>query len=312
MAKKSRMKQEEVERITGERVYFEDTLCLLDGLKVEEENGKRFTELNDELVDDDIITIKFDKVAFDRIKKYSRNVLAMRGIKTIDAVDETDPDVQELLKKWKKRTGRRGTRNKQQRDEEARIARQFVETVISEHRPQYVKTFFQVVVWGLIYEDFFSVAQGRVEYRIDVDIPEEYWVNIVRQDDNPDAELDAMLMDYKASTLIYDRTNPLELMLAVTSSLIEDHEEFGEALGTYFDRVVVALQIMGGASQFDDAGFLNSTLDELLPEPMDESDNARGKNNSGRSSGSDGKAAGTSGRKSGKPKDEQVDEGVTG
>lgn len=310
MAKKSRLKREEVERITGEKVYFEDTLCLLDGLLVTtDENGNMFTDENDSLTQDDVITVKFDKAVYDRITKYLRSTLSMRGIKMVDAIDENDPDVRELVRKWKKRSGSRFIK----RSDELRQARLFVETVAAEHRPQYMTTFIQVCAWAIMYDDVFSVSGGRIEYRFDVEVKEEYWTGISRDESDADLELDKLISDYKAPEIVYDRTNPLEFMLAIVTAIMEEHPEFSESIASYFQRIYVAMNIMRDSSRFDDAGFLRSTLDELLSEAVDEADNdgERQIDASG-SSGQDGKKVRAKRKQSGKPENEQNDEGDAG
>lgn len=304
MAKKHKMKRDDVERITGKRTYFEETICLHDGLIVKEENGKFSTDETDDLGPNDIITIRFNKEVYERIAKYMRTLLTMRGVKDIGSIDARDPDVMDLLRKWKKRTGRRALKG----SEERRLVNQFIETVTSVHRPEYMRAFFQVIIWAIVYDDFFTVSSGSIEYRIDVEVKEEYWEN----NQTSQSDLDAMLSDYQAPALVYDRTNPLEVMLSVVSSLVDEYEEFSEALVPYYQRIAVAMQVMGNARRFDDAGFLNERLDELLSDALDETDDVGEQEHATRSSGSDGKTSGTKRRKPVGKTSKQADEGDQG
>lgn len=308
MAKNRRLKRDEIEKITGEKTYFEDILCLHDGLLViVDENGNMHTEETDGLTADDVVKVTFNKIVYDRIIKYLKNTLSMRGIKLVDSIDENDPDVRELLRKWKKRSNNRYVK----RSDEQRQARIFIETVAAEHRPLYMSTFIQVACWALIYDDVFKVSGGRIEYRIDVEIKEEYWTG-ANEEAKVDNDLDALISDYKAPEITYDRTNPLEYMLAVTTAIMEEYPEFTEALTNYLQRVYVTANIMRGSNRFDDAGFLRSTLDELLSEEVDEGDNLGGEVNVAGSSGPNGKKTRARGKQPRKSEVEQTDEGVEG
>ena len=307
MAKKRPLKRDEIERITGEKTYFEETICLLDGLLVNEyENGNRFTDESTNLTHDDFVTISFNKKVYDRISKYLRNIMGMRGIKDINSIEENDADVRELLRKWKNRSGKRFIKPAVEKQK----ARQFIEMVAAEHRPRYMTTFLQLFCWAIVYEDVFKVGSGQIEWRLDIEIDESYWLGLDVEEVDVDVELDRLLADYTLPRLEYDRTNPLEIMLAVTTALMEKHPEFAKTLATYFQRVFVTFTVLRGDGKFDDAGFLRTTLDDLLSEDVDVPDSVGKQSDTSGSSGSNGKKVGSKANKQGKHKDEQTNERV--
>jgi hypothetical protein len=173
--------------------------------------------------------------------------------------------------------------------------------------------FVQICAWALIYDDVFTVSGGRIEYRFDVEIKEEYWTGANNEESDADLELDRLINDYKAPSIVYDRTNPLEFMLAVTTAIMEENSYFAEALATYFQRIYVTMNVLREANSFDDAGFLRTTLDELLSESVDDADNdGEQQGNVEGSSGQDGEKAGNKRKQPRKSKDEQANQGDEG
>jgi hypothetical protein len=271
--KAKRLNKKEVQSIIEEKTAFEITLSLEHGLEVQEkEDGTTFVMVEEEEVlvaHDEVVTINFNHDVLKRISKYINTALAIRGIKDVDGITETDPDVRKLVANWKKRIGKKFVSNQEQNVQ----ARRYVETVKREHRPHFIVTFAQVMAWGLIYDDVFTVKKGAIDVRLDIEVKPDYWDgNLVAEENDGLDALDAMLDDYVAPEVVYDQSNPLEVMLAITTTLLDENPELGTALEPYYQKVYAAIQVNQQSRTFDDAGFLRTTLDELLSKSLDDDD----------------------------------------
>jgi len=232
------------------------------GLEViEAEDGSLSTEEEKNLTEDDVVRIVYNKKVRNRITKYIKQILSMRGVKDAENITANDTEVKELMKGWLKRQGKRHINGK----ERTRQSNIYIESVARKHRPHYFLAIFQLFSWAILYDDIFSIISGQIDCRLNVDIPDAYWEQKLESEEDVDTDLDNLLGDnYSPPELQFDKSNPIEIMLAIITEFLNNHEQFGEELRELFNKMFTSIAIINGNSEFDDAGFLNTELDKLL------------------------------------------------
>jgi hypothetical protein len=125
----------------------------------------------------------------------------------------------------------------------------------------------QIISWALLYDDLFTIKGKQLECRLEIEVPETYWD---RESIGAEESLDSLLVDYTPPMVAFDRTNPLEIMVALVTQLGEQHKQFMDTYGEYIRRAFAGLTLSSRAASIDDAGFLQSTLDEFLSDNVDE------------------------------------------
>lgn len=260
-------------KIAGELAFFEEAIELHSGICLEYDKGRYFytKEKNEEGAEPEIIEVpkdeyvilRFNDATYERIEKFMRKVISMRGVKDLDSIDEQDADVKKMIRERRQANGNRRLGDSQ--------VSAIIESVKRSHRPQYTLISFQVIAWAMMYEDLFIVTSKSVESKIDIDVPDEYWESRIKETSKESADdvLEKMLEKYEAPIPFVDRTNPLEIMLAITTSLINSNELFAKALGTYVTKAYAGVSTIINAGQYDDAGFLREQLVELLSKQME-------------------------------------------
>jgi hypothetical protein len=259
----------EVNAIVDERTGFDDILSIKTGLKASvNEDGTYSTEEEAVLLEEDVVRVVFNKKVRDRIQKYGPKLLSMRGVKNIDTIDQNDYDVKKLYDEWVKRTGKRRIL----RADKERQLSVSIEMVKRQHRPQYMLLMMQIFSWAVIRDDVFTVVNGALNSKLDIEIPDGYWEQELPNDDDVDTDLDKLFEKFEPPKVKFDKTIPFELMIAISSELLRQNDEFSEAMQDYFTKVFAGFTITTSDDDYDDAGFLHNKLDELLSKVDDRDD----------------------------------------
>lgn len=281
------LSNKQVDKIVKERTYFEVGLDIetgdvvyIDGRYVEENEDKELVTLTDPVNDDKILFVKYNEDTDRRIRDFLPRVLNQRGITEPGDIDLSHAQVQAKIKALRQSAGR----NKRTVTEEDQL--KIVEMVRKAHRPQYMIALMQVILWAMVYDDMFDLAStsGKgvsLNVKFDFEISPEYWKlnNKVDKDELLYAATDTWKVEFKE----YDKNNILEMMLAFATTLLEEYPNISENIAALQNNVVTAFTFAGGGAQFDDAGFLNAELDELLHRPVFKRNSAvKRENTSGR------------------------------
>ena len=238
-----------------EKIYFVESYVLENGVQVTPiEDFKYIDEEGNIYGQHQVVTLKFDKEKIDEIMKRSRQLITKRGVKDADTIDKDDHDVRRLIDDY---------RRKFKKVPEAKISA-FIQQIKSVHQPHNTLAIFQVIVWALMREDVISIGKGRsIDSKIDVTIPEEYWqgAKVVSTDD-VDAMLDGQL-DSVPQPFI-DKNDPFEVMIAITSQIMNEYEKFASVMQEAVKKVYVAMSLLNTTEEFDEIGYFRNRLFELL------------------------------------------------
>lgn len=269
------LSRKQIENIVKERTYFTAGLdvdsgevVFLDGKFVEEKDGEIVELKKSPVPEDRILYIRYDENVEKKIRDFLPRVLNQRGITNPDEIDVNHTQVQAKIKEIRKMPGR----NRKLINEDETNA--VVEMVRKAHNPQYMLSLMQVVLWSMVRDDLFKLSKEKsginLNVKFDYEVPEEYWERDIRTKSNTDDDLlydfvtDAWKIDFKP----YDKSNPLEVMLAYATVIIDTFPELTENIGIFQSNVIVAFSYGSGGVDFDDAMFLNSELDSLLRKPV--------------------------------------------
>lgn len=253
------LKNEERNKIILERITFNDFYEVKTGKKVIELNGKWIYEsdLEQEFPVEvsfaDIINIKFDKTVYERFNKYGRVIFTKRGLKNPEEINEKDYSVRQLIEKAKRR-------NKNAPLSVQQVAA-LVEEVRREYQPHSMLATYQVLLWAMVYDSMFKIDGKNLEYKFDVKIPASYWGGAKVDKDPLDALID---IENNIVGVFLDPNQPLEVMIAVVTALQNENPELSDVLGDYMKKGIIAVSLLNSDEMYDDAGFLNSRLDEFL------------------------------------------------
>lgn len=253
------LSQKEIKKIVQDRAYFDYYVDLNTGEAVE--SGIELIDPKDQ----NYIRFVFNEDTEKRIGKYLPRVLNQRGIMSPSDIEVNHPHVQAKINELKKSIGR--NRRDVTSDETAKI----VQMVRNAHQPQYITALMQVILWALIRADLFTIKKGNkgTELNIKLDgleVNEEYWEIRFNSDDD---ELDEFIGD--AWTLDFppmDKSNPLEIMLAFATTILEKYPNIADTVSTLQSNVFITYGYSSGGVDYDDAGFLHSELDKLLRKPV--------------------------------------------
>lgn len=241
------------QQVYEEKLYFAKSFDIETGNEVNP-NEDHFVNDKQEMIEPlDVITVRFNKKVYDNIIKYIQRVITMRAIKQPDNIDAKDYTVKKAIDKYKAKYGGKITPEQIER---------FVEQVRQLNEAQYSVTLFQVVAWAIIYEDVFKVSNNTINSKFDVKVEDEYWQGNIKQ--NID-DLDKMLDNFVVKPMNYEKTNPLEVMLAITTTILTQYKDFAERLTDLITkRVMPYIGLENSEEKFDDIGYFRSRLDELL------------------------------------------------
>lgn len=260
------MERKEFEKVLDEYTNVDMTVSLSDGVEVAQdpESGDFIGRVNGNDVTytrDDVVRIQYNKNTFDRIRKYLDILINSRGIKNVDEIDASDTDVRAYLRKRQAKINKSQGQVKRKLNNNDTAAA--IEHVKSVHRPFYQTSLFQLIYWGLLYDDLFRVGKNMVDCRLEVDVPEGYW-NIDERFDMDD-NLDRLLSGHTVAHPVLDETHPLEVMIAITTTLVNNYPKLADRMSEAVRYATLDLTFRGlGEERFDDASFLRSQLDDAL------------------------------------------------
>jgi hypothetical protein len=279
------LSQKQVDKIVKDKTHFEVGLDVndgkavwIDGKWVEEDEKGEIIEVKEAKVDPtQILYVRYNEDVDRRIRDFLPRVLNQRGVTEPSDIEVSHPHVQSKIREIRKAPGR----NRRSFTEEDNI--KVIEMVRKAHRPQYMVALMQVILWAMVYDDLFKLANtGKgvsLDIKFDFEVPEDYWT--LQNNNDKDALLLELVTDaWKVEFKRYDRNNPLEMMLAFATTLLEHFPEIGENIGILQSNVVTAFTFASGGAQFDDAGFLIAELDELLRRPILRKHNIKQRENS--------------------------------
>lgn len=237
------------------------------------------------------VTARVDDRVVKRIRKYLPILLEQRGLLTLDSTDDSHPDVVKKLQARARsnpdfaRVYKRRQQGRTLRGEDLEIYTRYMLTAIQAvqavQKPQTDLLLFQITAWSVLYQDLFTVAKGSFEFRLDdIEVPESYWMVGVETDAEVDPLDDLMGgFSYSVKPFEIDRKNPLEIMIALTTTLISNpyNPKFADALQPVLQAAMafVLLEQAWGDLDVDEAGFQLKQLDgdlaeEVQPENPDE------------------------------------------
>ena len=286
--------QKQVDKIVKEKTNFDvginvDTgnVVYIDGRYVEEGKDNELVTLSEPVDNERILFVKYNEDTDRRIRDFLPRVLNQRGITEPSEIDMSHPQVQSKIRELRKEAGR----NKRTVSEYEQ--NNIVEMVRKAHKPQYMIALMQVILWAMVYEDMFDLSNAggkgvSLNVKFDFDIKPEYWniSNNKEKDDILYQLTDTWKVDFKE----YDKNNPLEMMLAFATGLLEEFPSITENISILQSNVITAFTFAGGGAQFDDAGFLVAELDSILRRPIFKRDDSDKRENiSGRVQVSNGK-----------------------
>lgn len=268
------LSKKQVEKIVKDKTYFEAGILVdtgevvwLNGKYVTEDKDGNIIESSEIFPDDKVLFVNYNENVDKRIREVLPRVLNQRGITNPDDIDLNHTQVQAKLREIKKMPGR----NRKVSNEEENNA--VVEMVRKAHQPQFMLSLMQVVLWSMLKDDLFKLSKEKaginLNVKFDFEIPEEYWEKDIRAKTEDEELLYALITDaWKVDFKPYDRTNPLEMMLAYSTVIIDVYPLIADNIGALQSNVIVAFSYGGGNADFDDAMFLNNELDSVLRKPM--------------------------------------------
>lgn len=244
------LSQKQIEELVNARTYFEYAVNLDNG---DLETIEKSNDIQNKLV------FRFNEKVTKRIRDYLPRVLNQRGITAPDEIDNRHPQVQSKINKL--RSQKKNSRNV---SEEEIIS--VINMVRNAHQPQYLTALMQVILWSISYDDLFKInkttAGTSLETKINLEVPDDYWDSKV---DSDDELLNAMVGDmWTVSFKKFDKSNPLEIMLATVSSLFDSFPESASIIGKLQNNVLVNFSFSNAGVDYDDATFLNGELDTVL------------------------------------------------
>lgn len=256
------IKTEERNDIVLNRLTFNNFYELSTGKKVVELNGKWIyeedieQEFPVEISYADIINVKFDKTVYERFNKYARVIFTNRGLKNPDEINEKDYSVRQLIDKAKRKNKGKIT--------EPQVAA-IVERVKREYAPHAMLATYQVLLWSMIYESVFKINGKQLQSKFEVEIPENYWGGAKVDVDPLDALID---LDNTFTGAFIDQNQPLEIMIAITTAMQNEYTAFSDQLSELMKKGIIGITLLNSDEVYDDAGFLNNRLDNVLSEIM--------------------------------------------
>jgi len=257
-----------------ERGFFFEKTIGLDGQKLHKDEKGFFTlDEMDEVPKkyyekEEYVSIKINESILERMQENLRGIYMVRGIKPEDDINETDIEVRELAKKWQKRNKHRGTY--------ATIPRNVISAIIhqiqNKHKPNQTFAIIQVLTFAMMADDLFTFSKNSFTSKIDVDDKtyQNYWDGEVEQTNKKSNAVDEFLKagqkEFQSEPINRDQTNPLELMIAVTTCVMNDNPKFSEALQSPIEKAFKAFYAWGNR---DNEYFRTTAMDELLSEDLE-------------------------------------------
>lgn len=242
--------------IVREKTFFEVPIHIFTGEILEKDSELVFRKTEDgqkEFIDDlSYVIARFDDEVNENFKKYFRRITQGRGIKNVDEIDINDHDVAALITKAKaKRNGKVG------KNEISAI----ITRVKNLHQPQFMLISFQMMLWAMLYKDMFNIKGKALDSRFEVEIEPSYWDGAKVQE----SALDKLLSnDMQPPEPFLDKEDPLEIMIAIVTTFINNHKELSDTLQTYIKKAYVGIGMLNSNQTQEDNIFLSEQLDELL------------------------------------------------
>lgn len=239
--------------IVREKTFFEIPIDINTGEILEIRDGQVYK--GEEVIDDlNYIIARFNEAANDRFRKYFSRVVQSRGIKIVDEIDQNDHDVRNLINRAKQK--RKG-----------KISNNEISAIITRvknlHQPQNMLISFQMILWTMLYDDLFIITNKGIDTRFSIDVEDSYWEG-ARVKTKTDALDQLLASDLLPPEPFMDNTDPLEIMLAITTTFVNDHKELSDALQPMLKKAYVGIGFLNTDQSQEDAVFLGSQLDEVL------------------------------------------------
>lgn len=258
------LNRKEKTEILEEMTYFEVSIAYKTGDIVTVEDEDYWKDENGNLYENsEVITARFNEDVKKRISKFNKPLLRMRQIKDLESINANDLEVKSLLKEIKLRNRQNIGKNTVTPEEEAAA----IQTVIDKYEPQYQGAVLQLIIWALVRDDLFSKTSKGIDCRIQVDVPDDYWET---KDEGID-ELDDIILGTKLTPIVKKQSEPLEVMLAIVTTIVNENEEFALKMGELAG--VVGGHLMASSKDYDDAGMFRRELAGFLPVYMVTNDN---------------------------------------
>lgn len=203
------------------------------------------------------------------IEKYLDKLYGYRGLKDPDLIDENDPEVKDLLERaikteieTKKITRRRAKLPKKQ-------INAIINRVAKQYRPQTSFAITQLILLSIIFGDVVRVESNSIVVKFDdLEIDEEYWTGArVSKGEFEDIDaLDKMLEDEDVDGVFMDRNNKLEVLIAYATAFYNKYPQVMEFITErkILERIMESININREGTSYDDIGFLENRVDELL------------------------------------------------
>lgn len=234
------------------------------------------------------VTARVNDAVIERVQKYLSVLLELRGLLSLEGMDETYPDVQKKLQARAKGNpefdrvykARRQGKNLKGADLELYLGflNLAVQAVRKAQEPQVQLLLFQAITWSVLYDDLFYFEKGAPVFRLDgIEIPESYWTIGVEVPTSNDP-LDALLGKYTHTVqmLPIDRNNPLEWMIALVTTLVSDdyNPKFAKDIQPILQNAAffISLSQQWRDLTVDEAGFQLEELVRGLQEEMESAD----------------------------------------
>jgi hypothetical protein len=256
------------------REYFFETAFSLSGELLEKDKDGYFLqdamseEIKRYLPKEEYIVLTLNELVLERMDKNMRGIFALRGIKSEEEVNENDIEVKLLAKNWQKRNKHKGIYSTIPKN----ILSTFIQQVKRKHRPNQLLVMFQVVLFSIMADDVFVVNKHNNSFTSKIDVKEEtlekYWDGQVEEigGNGLDDFIENSMKNFKTEPIFIDRTNTLEIMLAVCSCIAEDYEKFSEVAQ---NKISEATKAYYAWSNRNNEFFRQNDLDELLSEEVE-------------------------------------------
>lgn len=225
------------------------------------------TEDNDEptvLQEDEYVCFTINDDVRKFITKYLDKLYGYRGLKNPDDIDENDPEVKDLIERAlrKKIAEEKISRRRAKLPRNQIIA--IINRVARRYKPQAQLAITQLILLAIIFNDVIRVENGNIVIKFDdLEIDEAYWGGA--SSNNALDELDKLLGDEDDSIFI-DSTNKLEILIAYSVSFYSMYPEVGGFIADkkILERLAESISIKQDGTSYDDIGFLQNRVDELL------------------------------------------------
>lgn len=253
------------EAILAEETYFDIPIHLATGTILEETTDgdeRIFEGVSSDGIDilatyDEVIILSFNEDVRNRISKFSQFILGIRGVKNVADISVNDPEVKKLLndkRKENKSLGGSAVLTDQDKISAIQIVKQ-------KHEPHYRAVVFEVILWAMMRNDIFTAQIGKGSKSLDCRFP----VNLTDDLFNPEVvqdDLDDIFMGGSIEPIKRDKTQPIEIGIAVAKYLLNENESFAEKAGELAGVVFANMAFL--VQEFDDEDAFRESVVEVL------------------------------------------------